>query len=348
MLAKIGAWREVMKLGLDARKRTRELREFYRANSVKVLRREGWFDFMTVPRTVGDIVEHFGYTDVDFLVKYLDALADDDILVRQDGTYRTNGVVEDYPIVPPDIFGPGLVQITADAAASIPERLKGRYGTFSDEMNVFNWDDTLGLKMYEQIRRAAFKFSGALKKRGRFIDVGCGSGISTAAIWGYYYTEGAFDSDPPVEIHALEFDPNLKQIAEDEFVVNAARLLGVDRKVVEDLEDHHPVFVQGTAENLPYEDAFFDMTYTSQVLHWCDAERATREMMRVLKPGGLFFGTEAFHPTMDSYTELFIMINEGAYGTIKKEDFFRWVRESGASDAKSVTPAGVFKVVKKK
>ena len=194
-----------------------------------------------------------------------------------------------------------MEQIASDAAAAIPSRLKGQYTTFSDEMNTFNWDDTLGLKMYEQIRKAAFRFTHALKRRGTFIDVGCGSGVGTAAIWGYYYKMGAFDSDTPVKIYGLEYDPNLKQIAEEEFAIYAARLLEVDRSVIDALEEHHPVFVQGSAEDLPFEDEFFDMVYTSQVIHWCDAEKATKDMMRILKPGGLFFGTEAFSPMLDSY-----------------------------------------------
>ena len=346
MISKIGAWSEVLKIGGSGRSRSKELRDYYRALSVNVLSREGWFDFMASPQTIQNIVDHFGYTDMGFLIKYLEAYVQDEILVRENGTYRANGVIGDFPIKAPDIFESGMAQIASDAAAAIPSRLRGQYTTFSDEMNTFNWDDSLGLKMYEQIRKAAFRFSGALKKRGTFIDVGCGSGIGTTAIWGYYFKKGVFDSDKPVKIYGLEFDPNLKQIAEEEFAISASRLLGVDRSVVDALEEHHPVFVQGNAEDLPFEDEFFDMVYTSQVIHWCDAEKATKEMMRVLKPGGLFFGTEAFYPILDSYVELYVLLNEGAYGSIKKEDFIRWVTEVGASEAKTVTPAGVFKVLK--
>ena len=116
--------------------------------------------------------------------------------------------------------------------------------------------------------------------------------------------------------------------------------------IIEDLEEHHPVFIQGNAEELPFEEEFFDMVYTSQVLHWCDAEKATKDMMRVLKPGGLFFGTEAFYPMLDSYVELYVLLNEGAYGSIRIEDFLRWVSEAGATKAETVTPAAVFKVIK--
>jgi ubiquinone/menaquinone biosynthesis C-methylase UbiE len=346
MFELLGAYKELVKLGVDAKKRSRELRDFYRANSVNVLRREGWFDFMAKPRTIANIADHFGYTDIDFLTKYLEAYAQDDILIKEDGTYMTNGIVNEYPIVPLDIFGPGLVQIVADAAKAIPGRLKGNYRTFSDEMNLFNWDDSLGLKLYEQIRRAAFKFSGAIKKRGTFIDVGCGNGFGTASMWCYYYKNGAFEKGPPLKMYALEHDPALKQIAETEFSMYASRILGIDKSKIDALKEHHPQFTQGTAENLPFDDEFYDLVYSSQVLHWCDAERATKEMMRVLKPGGMFFGTQVFSPMLDNYIELFVLLNEGADGTIKKEDFLRWVTEAGASEAKAATPAGLFKVLK--
>jgi len=345
MLSTIGAWREVIGL-LSTKNRTKEVREYYRALSINALRREGWFDLMRTPQTVQDIMDHFGYTDYGYLLKYLEAYAHDGILVRENGTYRTNGLTSEYPVNPPNEFGPGIVQIHTDASDAIPNRLKGIYTTFSDEMNTFNWDDSLQLRMYEKIRRAAFRYTDAMKRRGNFIDIGCGSGVGTAAIWGYYYKTGAFDSDNPVKIYALEYDENLLRIAEEEFAYAAARLLGVNRSVIEDLEEHHPVYVHGSAEELPFEDEFFDMVYTSQVIHWCDAKKATYDMMRVLKPGGLLFGTEAFSPFLDSYVELYILLNEGAYGAIKKEDFFQWVTEAGATTAKSVTPAGVFKVIK--
>ncbi len=345
MLSTIGAWREIIGL-LSSKDRAKEVREYHQALAVNALRSEGWFDLMRIPQTVQDIMDHFGYTDFTYLMRFLDAFVLDEILVRENETYRTNGLIGEFPVNPPNEFGTGIVQIHTDAAAAIPNRLKGIYTTFSDEMNTFNWDDALQLRMYEKIRRAAFRYTDALKRSGNFLDIGCGNGIETAAIWGYFYKKGVFDSDRYVKIYALEFDENLLQIAKEEFVISAARLLDVDRSVIEALEEHHPIFVQGTAEELPFEDEFFDMVYTSQVIHWCDAKRATQDIMRVLKSGGLFFGTEAFSPFLDSYIELFIQLNEGAYGAIKKEDFFQWVTEAGATSAKSVTPAGVFKVLK--
>ncbi len=346
MASLIGAWLQLLKLGGNIRRHKTELKNFYRANSVNILRREGLFDYLTKPRTLQDISDHFGYEDLKYLSKVLDVFAEDDILIQHEYAYKVNGVVPEFSAEPPEVFGQGMAEIVADSAEAIPSRLRGHYITFSDDMNLFNWDDSLQLKMYEQIRRAAFKYASALKHRGSFFDVGCGSGIGTAAIWSYYYKEGAFDSDRPVNLYALEYDAGLLQIAEDEFVQYAARHLGVDKQVIEELGDFHPEYLQGSADNLPFEDDFFDIVYTSQVIHWCDAERATKEMIRVLKPDGLFFGTEAFIPMLDPYIELYILLNEGAYGAIEKEHFIQWAKEAGAKQVKTATPAGLFKVTK--
>jgi ubiquinone/menaquinone biosynthesis C-methylase UbiE len=346
IVATIGAWREVLKVGGSGRTWRKKIEGYYRGLIVNVFRKEGLFDFMVIPQTVQNIADHFGYTEIELLNKVLEGFRKDEILVKEGETYRPNGSVHEFPIEPPSIFGTGLQEIFSDGAASFPNRLKGVYTTFSDEMGTFNWDDSLQLKMYEQIRKAAVRYSGALKRRGKIVDIGCGNGVGTAALWSYYYLKGAFETGEPVQMYALENDPNLKEIAEAEFAMSAARILDVDQAVIEDLKEHHPIFVHGTAEELPYEDNFFDMVYTSQVLHWCDAEKATKEMMRVLKPGGLFFGTEAFHPMLDTYLELFVLLNEGAHGAIKKEDFIQWVEEAGASEVKTATPAGIFKVLK--
>ena len=345
MLSTIGAWAEIIWL-ISSKNRLKDVHEYHRAINTNAMRKEGWFDFMKTPRAVEDIMDHFGYTDYAYLTKFLSAFVNDEVLVRENGTYRTNGAINELPVKLPDIFNAGLLQVHADALKAVPDRLRGMYTTFSDEMNTFNWDDTLQLQMYEKIRKGAFRFSSALKRSGKFLDIGCGNGIETSAIWGYYYRNGAFESDTPVKIYALEYDDNLLQIAKEEFVISTSRVTGIDKKVIEDLEEHHPIFVQGSADNLPFEDEFFDMAFASQVIHWCDAKKATYDIMRVLRPGGLFFGTEAFYPMLDPHIELFILLNEGAYGAIEKEDFFQWAKEAGASEAKSATPAGMFKIMK--
>ena len=53
------------------------------------------------------------------------------------------------------------------------------------------------------------------------------------------------------------------------------------------LADGLPVsFQQANAESLPFPDASFDAAFTITVLEECDADRALRELYRVVKPGG--------------------------------------------------------------
>lgn len=45
-------------------------------------------------------------------------------------------------------------------------------------------------------------------------------------------------------------------------------------------------YLQGRAEQVPFEDARFDLVTAGQCWHWFDRPAAAREAMRVLKPGG--------------------------------------------------------------
>ena len=225
---RIGAWSELLKLAIDIRGLKKEVRQFYRGNAINALRQEGWFDFLIHPRTIEDIAGHFGYTDMDYLTRMLNLFSVDGLLMTSGETYRVTGPIEEQPIVLPKFFGSTMGQIAADSASQLSNRLKGKYGSFSEGINLFNWDDALGLKLYEQIRRAAFKFTDAMKRRGKFLDVGSGNGIGTVAIWGYYHKRGVFQPGSPMRIYGIEPDERLRVIAEEEFSSFAKNLLEVD------------------------------------------------------------------------------------------------------------------------
>jgi ubiquinone/menaquinone biosynthesis C-methylase UbiE len=60
----------------------------------------------------------------------------------------------------------------------------------------------------------------------------------------------------------------------------------------------YPVhFVTGTIENLPFESERFDTVVETLVLCTTDIERSLQEIIRVLKPGGLFIFMEHVRPT---------------------------------------------------
>lgn len=100
-----------------------------------------------------------------------------------------------------------------------------------------------------------------IKEKGKFLDVGCGTGNSMRKA----------QRDKQCECYGIDPDPGAH---------------GVGRKtegVTEGLN-----IVQGFSEQLPYEDNFFDVVYSSHVLeHVNDEKKSLEEMYRVLKPNGV-------------------------------------------------------------
>jgi SAM-dependent methyltransferase len=128
-------------------------------------------------------------------------------------------------------------------------------------------------------------------------------------------TEGTAEFYAEVERTRAELDPQIPRFADFDgargeevleigvglgsdflrFVRAGARATGVDltQHAVElvrrrlDLEGLHADVLQADAEQLPFADASFDRIYSWGVLHHSpDTDRAVREAIRVLRPGG--------------------------------------------------------------
>jgi len=69
-------------------------------------------------------------------------------------------------------------------------------------------------------------------------------------------------------------------------VPSGAHVIAVEpvREMREKLADF--VALAGTAERIPLTDAYVDAVTVAQAFHWFDADRALREIHRVLRPGG--------------------------------------------------------------
>jgi SAM-dependent methyltransferase len=97
----------------------------------------------------------------------------------------------------------------------------------------------------------------------RILDVGCGSGALDRLV------ARRFPANPIV---ATDVNPFLQR--EAAALTHAAGLSGAIE------------FRPANAEALPFPDASFDCAFTVTVFEECDADRALRELWRVLRPGG--------------------------------------------------------------
>lgn len=108
--------------------------------------------------------------------------------------------------------------------------------------------------------------------RGRILDVGAGEGITDLGLFLRYH---------PRELVAMDIVDYLRELP---------RVARENDLPLERLPEGF-TFVQGSCENIPYEDASFDV-----VISWGSVEhiaggyrKALDEVWRVLKPGGVFF-----------------------------------------------------------
>lgn len=100
-----------------------------------------------------------------------------------------------------------------------------------------------------------------IPRNAHFLDVGCGAGYSLMK------AKNQLNCD----IKGIDPEPGAH---------------GVGRYTSEEWKSL-PI-IQGSAENLPYEDNSFDVVYSSHVLeHVTSEQQALDEMKRVLKPGGV-------------------------------------------------------------
>lgn len=100
----------------------------------------------------------------------------------------------------------------------------------------------------------------------RVLDIGSGTGFGVSGLRQRY---------PKAELHAIDIAHDMSRAT--------ARLSRWRRKVR---------CVTGDVESLPYADNSFDLLFSNMTLQWCNDVAATmRELMRVLRPGGMLLFT---------------------------------------------------------
>lgn len=133
--------------------------------------------------------------------------------------------------------------------------------TVYDRVNPFFWT--------EEMRAEALALID-VQQGDRVLDVGCGTGFGT---------EGLLQQTD--DVHGL--DQSVHQM----------------EKAWEKLGKHDAVpFYRGDAENLPFKDDSFDVTWSSgSIEYWPHPEAALAEIRRVTKPGGRVLIVGPNYPT---------------------------------------------------
>jgi ubiquinone/menaquinone biosynthesis C-methylase UbiE len=343
MLDTLKVWWVIMtqigRLGTVSRQADLWIRHFL----IEALSDQGLFEYLSRPRSYGEIVARFGFVDSRYTREVFATLSSGDVLVQKDGRYQ----------VDPNVSLPDrdeLVSVTAevlhnmtiqrDFAQRIPARMRQEPIDFVHRFEeegpaIFSFDQSLSLKTYAGLRRAAFAYLGSQGLRGkRLLDVGCGSGHETADIW--------LRLKGDVDVVAVDPVSGLIDLARRHFdqIVSQTDHQGGMALLT---DDSRPTFGVMGANRLDFPDESFDAVFHSLMLHWTpDPAQAIREMARVLKPGGVVFGTQITKPLASPYMNLIITVHEGVHGFFWEEEFRRWYEQAGVAIS-IATPAGVFK-----
>ncbi len=138
------------------------------------------------------------------------------------------------------------------------------------ELNAKKWDsraETYDAKMFDVMRYMQERVIALLplKENLCFLDIGCGTGWAVRRVANLVNQRGEFcgiDLSPKMLERAVENSRDFKMVH----------------------------FYQGNAEELPFQDSFFDvMLCTNSFHHYLHPTRALNEIRRVLKPGGRIY-----------------------------------------------------------
>ena len=311
---------------------------------VETFDQEGLFDYLVEPRNYGQIIAQFGFVDSPYTREVFETLSSgrDNLLIKEAGRYCLNPAVplpnrDDVARRTPEALH--KKSIFRDIARRIPARMRQQPIDFVRRFEeegpaLFSFDQSLSTRIYTALRKAAFVFVNERELRGkRLLDVGCGSGHETADIW--------IRLKGDVQITAIDPVAGLLTLASEQFSEIVSRSKHHSRPSL--TEDNHPSFHLMSAMNLEFPDKSFDVVYHSLLLHWLpDPQQGIREIVRVLKPGGLVFGTQITRPMASPYMNLIIQVHESVNGFFWEEEFRRWYERAGVS-LSIATPAGVFK-----
>ncbi|MHA1939948.1 MAG: class I SAM-dependent methyltransferase [Candidatus Thorarchaeota archaeon] len=343
-------WRLFKIIG-NAMRTGRQTDQFFRYFVVKTLDDIGFFEYLCQPRTFGEIMSSFQFEDGEYAQEVLETLElDKKNLILNDGDRYVRNKVEPMPDID-QILGktdPRLHQMSTLAEAmqdNILERMRkekvGVKEVFERNqkrvVNTFN--QILSGDIYSTVRELCFDYLLTEERiwllGKHLLEIGCGSGLETAELW--------LLLNGKVKITAVDTVPSMLELAETQFE-------GLLKKMQPDhpevTKDNRPSFEQANAISLPYPDGSFDAVFWSMMLHWTsDPAKAIKEAARVLKPGGLIFGSQPGKPQVNPYSNLVIRSSRDSYGFFWKDDLIHWMADCGI-ELDNLPPINIFRARK--
>jgi ubiquinone/menaquinone biosynthesis C-methylase UbiE len=303
-----------------------------RYHMLDVLREVQFFAYLETPRTYDDIIQRWRFEDNDYTRDMLTALCGPDgVLLKTEAGYQLDPA---RPLPTPDYldrlpaavkefamfehYGPLVIQRMRGELVTLPDRLEEQADM------LYDFDDMLTNRMYRGMRIGAHIWARSLlgDLEGKtLLDVGCGAGVEVAHLW--QLLEGK------VKITAV--DPVLPMVD-----MNRERFqhqLDILQTTGMPLTDENmATFAIMGAEQLDFPDQHFDMVFHVAMLHWTsDKAQSVKEMLRVLKVGGVIYGNAPYKPLADDFHDLFIRITEDASGFPTKQELADWHRANGAA-----------------
>ena len=312
----------------------------------------GLYDYLQQPRTYGQILANLNFADSDYTRELFEILVSDDknTIILEDNLYRVNpehpvpteeevlaSVHKDYHMFMPLLEG---------VIGRLPARLRNEPIELSATLEnpgralMDHFDDALGNKIYRAMRNATFVFIPRKDRnwlRGKtLLDAGCGAGREPADLW--------LKMGGDIHITAVDSVPGLVARAEEKFSGLLDTMAPGGHPPL--VDGNRPVFQVASVTDLPFEDNSFDAAFHIQMLHWTtDPHKAVRELVRVVKPGGLIFGAQGDKKNTNRYMDLGLRTNENCHGFFWLDELERWYNDMGMRP-EIMRPVGLFRVRK--